>query len=868
MKRLLFILILISINAGVFAQSLSDIQNIKVDNLSDAQIEQLVRRAESQGLNEQQLLSMAGERGMPPGEVAKLRQRLNTIRSGASRPGPQQGQVGATGSQMRSVQNLIVDENIFDSLRRSDPYYDLTPTQKKIFGYKLFHNRNLTFNPSLNIPTPQSYVLGGGDQLLIDVYGASQQSYDVAVSPEGRILIPNVGPIQVGGSTIAAATSRVRTALSKIYSGLQGGNPNTFMELRLGNIRTISVSLVGELTKPGTYTLPSFASPFNALFAAGGPNENGSFRHIQLYRDSKLLQEFDIYEFISKGEFTTPITLRDNDVIIVPPVRARVEVMGPVRREGLFEIKSGETVGELLNFAGGFTSQAFKERVTVTRKTGTEMKVQDVDAPNFNNFNVQDGDVYLVGEILNRFANRVQATGALMRPGTFELTSGMGIRELVERAQGLREDAFLNRATLYRTRGDFSLEILPVDIKAVVNGESEDIELRREDVLNIPSIYDLREEFYVKISGEVNKPGAFAFGENMTVADLVLKAGGFKESATSSKIEIARRVKDDISGKLAEIILLDIDRDLRVSGARSTEPLQPFDHVMIRRSPGFQREQLVRVDGEAYFPGEFAIAHADERISDIIKRAGGLNPYAYPKGATLIRRNEFYKELTEDEIKAQTLTKVKANVSRDSLDRTESDKILLERIDRKILESQQESKKRRGDIVAEDFRQQSILDLGETAEGIGEIEIKDTELIGINLETIINNPHGPEDMILREGDVISIPRQLQTVRMRGEVLYPTSARYRENSGFKQYISRAGGFTENSRRSRAYVIYANGDVKRTRKILLVNNYPKIEPGAEIIVPTKPEREKLSPQAWIGIATSMATLALLINNLVNN
>jgi protein involved in polysaccharide export with SLBB domain len=868
MKRLLFILILISINAGVFAQSLSDIQNIKVDNLSDAQIEQLVRRAESQGLNEQQLLSMAGERGMPPGEVAKLRQRLNTIRSGASRPGPQQGQVGASGSQMRSVQNLIVDENIFDSLRRSDPYYDLTPTQKKIFGYKLFHNRNLTFNPSLNIPTPQSYVLGGGDQLLIDVYGASQQSYDVAVSPEGRILIPNVGPIQVGGSTISAATSRVRTALSKIYSGLQGGNPNTFMELRLGNIRTISVSLVGELTKPGTYTLPSFASPFNALFAAGGPNENGSFRHIQLYRDSKLLQEFDIYEFISKGEFTTPITLRDNDVIIVPPVRARVEVMGPVRREGLFEIKSGETVGELLNFAGGFTSQAFKERVTVTRKTGTEMKVQDVDAPNFNNFNVQDGDVYLVGEILNRFANRVQATGALMRPGTFELTSGMGIRELVERAQGLREDAFLNRATLYRTRGDFSLEILPVDIKAVVNGESEDIELKREDVLNIPSIYDLREEFYVKISGDVNKPGAFAFGENMTVADLVLKAGGFKESATSSKIEIARRVKDDISGKLAEIILLDIDRDLRVSGARSTEPLQPFDHVMIRRSPGFQREQLVRVDGEAYFPGEFAIAHADERISDIIKRAGGLNPYAYPKGATLIRRNEFYKELTEDEIKAQTLTKVKANVSRDSLDRTESDKILLERIDRKILESQQESKKRRDDIVAEDFRQQSILDLGATAEGIGEIEIKDTELIGINLETIINNPHGPEDMILREGDVISIPRQLQTVRMRGEVLYPTSARYRENSGFKQYISRAGGFTENSRRSRAYVIYANGDVKRTRKILLVNNYPKIEPGAEIIVPTKPEREKLSPQAWIGIATSMATLALLINNLVNN
>ncbi|MFD2203545.1 SLBB domain-containing protein [Shivajiella indica] len=868
MKKLFLVLFFITIQSLVYAQSLSDIQNIKVDNLSDAQIEQLVKRAESQGLNEQQLLSMAGERGMPPGEVAKLRQRISALRSGASRPGEQRGQVSAGNGQMRSVQNYIVEENIFDSLRKADPYYDLTPTQKKIFGYKLFHNRNLTFNPSLNIPTPQSYVLGGGDQLLIDVYGASQQSYDVRVSPEGRILIPNVGPIQVGGSTIAAATTRVKTALSKIYSGLQGGNPNTFMELRLGNIRTISVSLVGELTKPGTYTLPSFASPFNALFAAGGPNENGSFRHIQLYRDSKLLQEFDIYEFISKGEFTTPITLRDNDVIIVPPVRSRVEVMGPVRREGLFEIKSGETLNELLLFAGGFSSQAYKDRITVTRKTGTEMKVQDVDAPNYGNFVSQDGDVYLVGEILNRFENRVQATGALMRPGTFELTSGMGIRDLVQRAQGLREDAFLNRATLYRTRGDFSLEIMPVDIKAVLNGEIEDIALRREDVLNIPSIYDLREEFYVKISGEVNKPGAFAFGENMTVADLVLKAGGFKESATSSKIEIARRVKDDISGKLAEIILLDIDRDLRISGNGGSVILQPFDHIMIRRSPGFQREQLVRVEGEAYYPGEFAIAHADERISDIIKRAGGLNPYAYPKGATLIRRNEFFKEQSEDEIKAQTLTKVKANVSRDSLDRTESEKILLERIDRKIIESQQESKKRREVIASEDFRQQSILELGANQEGIGEIEIKDTELIGINLDVILSNPYGPEDLILREGDVLSIPRQLQTVRMRGEVLYPTSARYRENSGFKQYISRAGGFTSNSRRGRSYVIYANGDVKRTRKILLINNYPKIEPGAEIIVPTKPEREKLTPQAWIGIATSMATLALLINNLIGN
>mgnify|MGYP000362346082 FL=1 len=866
MKKLLFVIILFTSQFVVSAQSLSDIQNVKVDNLSDAQIEQLIKRAEGQGLNEQQMLNMAAERGMPAGEVAKLRQRINALRSGGG--SMQQQQQGTTRQgQLRQVQGMGIQEDIFDSLRKSDPYYDLSPTQKKIFGYKLFHNRNLNFNPSLNVPTPQGYTVGGGDQLLIDVYGASQQSYDVTVNPDGRIFIPNVGPIQVGGSTIAAASSRIRTALTRIYSGLGGSNPNTFMDIRLGNIRTVSISLVGELVRPGTYTLPSFASPFNALFSAGGPNENGSFRHIQIYRDSKLLKEIDIYEFLVKGEFTAPITLRDNDVIIVPPVRSRVEIMGPVRREGLFEMKAGETLENLIAFAGGFSSQAYRERITVTRKTGEEMRVEDVDAANFAAFFSQDGDTYRVGEILNRFENRVQITGALMRPGTFALNPGMGVRDLVERAQGLREDAFVNRATLYRTRGDFSLEILPVDIKAILNGEVEDIALRREDVLNIPSIYDLREEFYVKISGEVNRPGAFAFGENMTVADLVLKAGGFKESATSSKVEIARRVKDDISGKLAEIILLDVDRNLKVNGTRALEPLQPFDHVMIRRSPGFQREQLVRVDGEAFFPGEYAIAHADERISDLVKRAGGLNNYAYPKGATLIRRNEFYKEPTEDEIKAETLTKVKANISRDSLDRTESDKILSSRIDRKIAETMAADKEARRSIDAEDFRLQSIMELGESQEGIGEIQIKDTELIGINLEVILRNPHGPEDLILKEGDVLSIPRELQTVRMRGEVLYPTSARYRESAGFKQYISRAGGFTEKSRRGRAYVIYANGDVQRTRKYLFVNVYPRIEPGAEIIVPQKPERERMSPQAWIGIATSMATLALLINNLVN-
>lgn len=858
MKKFILLISFIFISGFLFAQSISDIGSIKVDNLSDAQVAQLISSAESSGMSEQQLIAMARERGMPSTEVSKLQQRIAAIRSGrgAARNQGQGNQV-----QGRQVQGMDM-EDTFDATRNQDPFRNLTPKEKKIFGYTLFHNKELNFNPSLNIPTPQSYTIGGGDQLLIDIYGASSQAYDLQVSPEGRILVPNVGSIQVGGATVASATARIKTALTKIYSGLAGANPNVFMELRLGNIRTVAITLAGELTKPGNYTLPSFSSPFNALFAAGGPNENGSFRHIQVYRDNKLLTEIDVYDFLVKGENKANITLRDNDVIIVPPVRNSVEIMGPVRREGIFEVKTGETLADIIAFAGGFQAEAYAERMTVTRKTGSELKVEDVDAAAYNAFIPQDGDMYRVGQLLNRFENRVQISGALMRPGTFALQEGMTLTQLIAKAEGLREDAFLNRATLYRTKADFSLEILPVDINAVVNGTAEDVILRREDVLNIPSIYELREEYFIKISGEVNNPGAFAYGENMKVADMVLKAGGFKESASASQIEIARRVKGDLSGKLAEIILINISKDLKINGADGDLVLQPFDHVIVRKSPGFQREKMVRVEGEVFYPGEYALANANEKISDLLQRAGGLNRFAYAKGATLIRRNELFKAPSDNDIKTQNLTSLKANIARDSLDRTEFDKILLERIDQKIAEKGGDQANKKGGLASEDFKKETLGLIGER-DSVA-TEIKTLEMVGIDLVAILENPGGVNDLILQEGDVLSIPKQLQTVRMRGEVLFPTTTRFRENVGFKNYVSRAGGFTERSRKSRAYVVYANGNVKRTHKLLFFNVYPRVEPGAEIIVPRKPDREPMSVQAWIGLGTSMATLALLINN----
>lgn len=862
MKKLLLSLLALTLFQWSIAQSLSDIQNLKVDNLSDAQIEQLIKRAEASGLNEQQLEAMALERGLPAGEAAKLRQRIMALRSGAQAMEQENDEAGSRG--MREVTGLPETEgDPYAALRESDPFYDLTPIQKKIFGFKLFHNRELNFNPSLNIPTPQNYVLGSGDQLLIDVYGASQQSYDVSVSPEGSIIIPNVGLIKVGGSTVGAATSRVKTALSRIYSGLLGANPNTFMELRLGNIRTVSISMVGELRKPGTYTLPSFASPFNALFAAGGPTENGSFRYIQIYRDNQLFEELDVYEFMVNGKQGDLLTLQDNDVIIVPPFRSRVELQGPVRREGLFEMKSGEHLEDLLRFSGGFSSEAFQDRLTVSRKTGKDLKIEDVDSGDYDEFTLQDGDFIRIGKIQNRFSNRVQITGAVERPGTFQLEEAMGLRSLITKAGGLREDAFLNRATLFRTKEDFSLEVLPVDVSGIVGGSLPDIELRKEDVLNIPSIYELREEYFIKISGEVNNPGSYAYAENMTVEDMVVRAGGFLESATPSRVEIARRIRDESANQLAEIIILDIDQDLNVMGQKAQDPLQPFDHVMIRRNPGFQQERLVAVEGEAKYPGEFAIARSNERISDLVRRAGGLTAFAYVKGATLIRRNEFYDQQTDYEIKAENLRDVKAHISRDSLSQSEAEKVLLERIDRKISQ-------RGGGIEGSDKLESNELKRasieGLAGEDVEDFEIKDTELIGIDLAAILANPGGPEDMILQEGDVLSIPKQLQTVRMRGEVLYPTSTRYRMAKGFKSYISQSGGFSEQARKRGSYVIYANGDVQRTKKILFFNLYPSIEPGAEIIVPRKPDREPLGVQAWVGIASSLATLGILVNQLI--
>ncbi|MDR7130522.1 protein involved in polysaccharide export with SLBB domain/uncharacterized protein YunC (DUF1805 family) [Algoriphagus sp. 4150] len=846
------------------SQSLSEIQNIKVDDLSDAQIEQLIKRAESSGISVGQIESLARERGMPAIEAAKLRSRINELRMKSS---SEAGNISLDGT--RSV-NGYEHVDMFDSVRKSDPYYDLTPFQKKIFGYKLFHNKTLDFSPSLSIPTPQSYVIGAGDQLLLDIYGASQESYDLIVSPEGRINVPNVGPVQVGGSTVEAAISRLKSSLGRIYSGLLGSNPNTFLQVRLGNIRSIKISMVGELTKPGSYTLPSFATVFNALYAAGGPNENGAFRNVQVYRDSRLVATVDIYEFLSNGVQDSNITLQDNDVIIVQPVQTRVEVMGPVRRQGLFEVKQGETLDDLYVFTGGFQSLAYRDRVTIRRIDNNQRKIIDVASEEFASFSLKDGDEILIGEALDRFSNRVQAAGAVNRPGEYSLDEeGLTVKGLIAKAQGLKPEAFLNRATLYRTSSDLTLAAEPLDLKGIMDGTREDILLKNEDLLFIQSRYDIQEEYYVKISGEINHPGTYPYATQMTVGDLILRSGGLLESASNSSIEIARRVRDVNTGKIAQITTLTIDPNLQLSEEEKNQNLLPFDHVFIRRSPGFEKEQLVTLKGEVIYPGDFAISSANERISDVIKRAGGLSQFAYPKGANLIRRTVYFKGISEEDERERTLLEIRSSLNPNTnRENNEAEAILFERIEQKIAENELEQLKNQQAARKDRMSGGTGLDSLPLDSALNKVRIKEQDLVGIDLEKIMRNPGSEDDLILLEGDIIQIPKQLQTVRMVGEVLLPTTSRFDKNSNLKDYISKAGGFTEDARRAKTYVVYANGDAQRTHNFLGINIYPPLEPGAEIVVPKKPQRTRISAVTWVGMASSLATVALLVQTIVNN
>jgi len=837
---------------ALYAQSTADITAIRVDQLSDDQIEELVKRAQDAGLSSTDFLMMAQMRGMPSGEVEKLRNRIEGLSVGSSKS-------RSTNASKRSAREQIDLNDITQGLMETQELMETEEADTLLFGSKLFFqkNRKLSFEPSLNQATPKNYILGPGDLLYVDIYGQSEKYYEATVNPEGSILLDNIGLISVSGKTIEAAEGIIKSRVAAFYSGISGANPKTFLQVTLGNVKTIKVHILNEVRLPGTFTLSAFSTVFNALYAAGGPSDNGTLRAIQLIRNNKKIAEIDVYDLLINGTANLDVQLQDQDVILVNPYLARVKVMGEVKRPLVFEVTPEDNLEDILRFAGGFTDLAFKDRISISRITGNQRSISDVYQNQLGLFTLKGGDEVTVGRIIDRYTNRIQIKGAVFRPGIFSLTEGLTLTQLIKNADGLKGDAYTQRASILRTKGDLSSEVLEVNLQAVLEGRQEDVVLQREDVIRISSIYDIQNERYIQILGEVKRPGTYPYAAGMTPEELILIAGGLQESANIKDIEIARRLEDSDSGTLSDIITTSINPDLSFNP--NAISLAPFDQVIVRKRANFTMQRLVSVEGQVNSPGIFAIQTSVDRISDLIKRAGGVNQFAYTKGATLIRKTEFFNTESEQVRRQKNLEALRVQLQTNPTN-PEAQEELLIRLFRDLPKEKVEKK----DSTANNAKRESLDQIAAETPGLA-VKIKETEAVAINLEKILANPGSEEDLVLEEGDILNVPKLLQTVRLRGDVVYPTTLRHEQGRSLRFYINGAGGFDRRANRKQTYVVYANGAVKRTKGAFGVRAYPAVEPGAEVIIPSKGPKVPLRLGELVGVTTGLATLALVISQI---
>jgi protein involved in polysaccharide export with SLBB domain len=853
-KTLAALLFFCSIIISQYTYGQTNYSDVKVDDLTDVQIRQLMQRAASAGYSDAQVGQVAAAQGMAPEEVQKLTLRVEKIRKqdgGSGNDNSKASSKGLTDNQFnddaadsgRSYNGTDTTKNK-STLRKKemrDAFGNLIP---KIFGAELFENSDIKFEPNLRMATPKSYIIGPDDQLLIDLTGDNEVNYKLPVSPDGTIRLQYVGLVSVGGLSIEQATSKIRVAMSKTYAGLKSGR--TTVAVNLGNIRSIKITILGEVVKPGTYTLSSLSTVFNALSASGGPNVNGSFRKIQVIRNNKVISTIDVYNFLLKGIQTGNVRLQDQDVINIPVYQTRVEMAGEVKRPALYEVLNTESLEDVIGFAGGFSNKAYTAKIKVLQNTNKERRITDVNADDFTKYSPLNGDKYIVEAILNRFANRVEIAGAVFRPGQYELESGLTLKQLIQKADGLKEDAFLNRGYISRLNPDNSLALLSFDVDKILKGTDQDIPLRREDKVTISSIFDLRDEYKVDIKGEVRFPGIFDFAEGMNIQSLIQMAGGFKEGATPNRIEIARRIKNSdansISAKTADVLNINISSDLKLQD--SAFVLQPFDIVVIRSAEGYQVQRQVKVEGEVLYPGIYTITSKDERISDVIKRAGGLTVLSFAEGASLKRPGPEPVEEKDTVDRFGNVVKGRP-LGNDSKTAKEKQKEEMQKL---------ANLKR---LQAGDNN-----NIADTAQLAQEVKILGSDLVGIDLVNILKKPKSRYDLLLEDGDVISVPKQLQTVKISGEVLRPINVVYNRNRGMKDYINGAGGFTYNANKSGAYIQYANGSVDANHKFLFFNNYPDVKPGSEIFVPKRAPREKLGVAGVVGITSALATVAAVL------
>ena len=790
----------------LFSLLLCSSSSLMAQSMSDQQVLEYVKEGIKQGKEQKQMAAELARKGVTKEQairVKELYEKQNNVNTS-----------NATGTDINESRlREEMKENTSDMLEDHPTAQDLS-REDQVFGRNIFNTKNLTFEPSSNLATPPNYRLGPGDEVIIDIWGASQNTIRQAISPDGTINIQKIGPVYLSGLTVSEANDYLKKSLNKIYNGLNNTtDPSSDIRLTLGNIRTIQINVMGEVVQPGTYALSAFSTVFHALYRAGGVSDIGSLRNVQLVRNGKKLTTIDVYEFIMKGNAQDDIRLQEGDVVIVPAYDVLVKISGKVKRPMRFEMKKDEPLSTLIKYAGGFDADAYTRSLRVVRQNGEEYEVNTVKDIDYSVYQMRNGDVVTAEAILNRFTNKLEVRGAVYRPGIYQLSGTLNtIRELVNEAQGLTGDAFLNRSVLYRQHDDLTTEVLPVDIKSIMDGTSPNLALQKNDILYIPSIHDLSDRGNITVHGEVAKPDSYPYADNMTLEDLIIQAGGLREAASTVRVDVTRRIKNprstadnDTIGQMFSFSL----KDGFVIDGQPGFVLQPYDEVYVRRSPGYQAQQNVGIEGEILFGGTYALTSREERLSDLVNKAGGATNYAYLRGAKLTRI---------------------ANAS---------------------------EKKRMANVVRLMRRQ-----LGEAMIDSLGIDVEDTFTVGIDLERALRNPKSSSNIVLREGDVISIPKNTNTVTINGAVMVPNTVSYLEGKDIDYYLNQSGGYSDNAKKSKKFIVYMNGEVTRVKG----NAKKQIEPGCEIIVPSK-SKKRTNVGEILGYATSFSSLGMMIASIAN-
>lgn len=781
-------------------------------SMTDQQVLEYVKQGMSEGKDQRQMATELARRGVTREQAERVK-KLYEQEQGVST-----SKMSGTEQNDLRLRQTVQEENtanMFDGISQLDSLK--LSEVNKVFGRNIFNTRNLTFEPSVNLATPPNYRLGPGDEVIIDIWGTSQNTIRQQISPDGTINIEKIGPVSLSGMTVSEANGYLKRVLGKTYSGLDAPDGTLEIRLTLGNARTIQINVMGEVIQPGTYALSSFSTVFHALYRAGGVNEIGSLRNVQVTRNGKTVAKVDVYDFIMKGKTQDDIRLQEGDVIIVPAYEALVQISGNVKRPMKFEMKKNETLATLINYAGGFSADAYTRSLRVVRQNGEEYEINTVKEIDYSAYPMRNGDVVTAEAILNRFTNKLEVRGAVYRPGIYQLNGEINtVRALVNEAKGLTGDAFTNRAVLQREREDLTTEIISVDVRSIMAGTSPDIPLQKNDILYIPSIHDLEDRGDVAIFGEVAKPDSYSYSDNMTLEDLIIRAGGLRESASTVRVDVSRRIKDPKSthstDSIGQMFTFALKDGFVIDGEQGFT-LQPYDQVFVRRSPGYQAQQNVQVTGEVIFGGTYAMTTTEERLSDLVKKAGGATPKAYLRGAKLIR------------------------VAND------------------------EEKKRMRDVINLMNRQ-----FGEAMMDSLGIRVEDTFSVGIDLEKAMAKPGSEYDLVLREGDVLDVPKLNNTVKVNGAVMMPNTVGYLSGENANYYLDQAGGYALNAKKSKKFVIYMNGQVARIKG----RSKDKIEPGCEIIVPSK-KNKKVNVGEILGYASSFGSLATMfatISNLIKN